>query len=226
MFTIIENKTLLMQKNISYFTSKFNYRGLYFNQKRLVGSLSARLLSVRDTLMSTRFFLSSNKFTAQEKLRVTFNLNLTSFSYYPEFYYLKKKSSFIKTLETLNLYYFSFSCLLNICLLPFVENKSDKFSFIFKPFYDFNDLFVYIRSLFLKDYNYRWSLQISSFSHFNFSRESQLMKYLPFLKISFENYLFNRNFNTFLDNNYSLEFRKDVKFTIFNYMLSGLLWIL
>lgn len=222
-FTIIEDKILLDQENILFFASKFYYTRLYFSQKKLIYTLSSRLMSVRDTLISPRFSFISHHFSPEEKLRISLNLNLGSFDSYPDFYYIRKKIEFIKVTQTFNLYYFSFSCLLNFSLLPFVDTKSDKFTFIFRPCYYVDDFFSYVKNLFLKNnYNFCF-MRIPLSIPFNSFHNVKLSKDLPFLNKCIKFILKNNDFSITYGQKYLLHSQKDIKYTIFNYIFSGLL---
>jgi hypothetical protein len=220
-FTIIEDKILLDQENILFFASKFCYTRLYFSQKKLIYTLSSRLMSVRDTLISPRFSFISNKFSPEEKLRISLNLHLGSLYSYPDFYYIRKKTEFIKVTQTFNLYYFSFSCLLNFSLLPFVDTKSDKFTFVFRPFYYVEDFFSYVKNLFLKN-NYNFCFMRIPLS-FNSFTNGKLVKNLPFLDKCIKIFLKNNDFSITFDQKYLVYSQKDIEYTIFNYIFSGLL---
>lgn len=180
-------------------------------------------MSVRDTFISPRFSFSSNQFSPEDKLRISLNLNSGSFYSYPDFYYIKKKTEFLKVTQTFNLYFFSFSCLLNFSLLPFVDTKSDKFTFVFRPFYYIDDFFSYVRNLFLKN-NSNFCFMMIPFSiPFNFFSKGKLVKNLPFLNKCIEIFLKDNDFSITSDQKYSLYIQKDIKYTIFNYIFSGLL---
>lgn len=211
------------QSKISLFTSQFSYIHLYFSQQRLICSLYSRLMSVRDTLLSTRFSFFSNKFTSEEKLRISLNLKFGNLYSYPDFYYTRKKTEFIKLTQTFNIYCFSFSCLLNLSLLPFVDIKSDKFTFLFRPYYCFDDFFIYIKNLFLKSNSSFCFMKISFSSSFSFSSNGKFTKNLPFLNKCIEVYLKNSNFFTSYDQKSLLFFKKNIRYTIFNYLFFGLL---
>jgi len=188
----------------------------------LIYTLSSRLISVRDTLISPRFSFLSNKFSSEEKLRISLNLNLRKLYTYPDFFYLKKKSEFVKVTRTLNLYCFSFSCLLNFSLLPFVDSKSDKFTFIFKPFYYTDDFFSYIKNLFLKNNSNFCFMKIPLPIPFDFFNKDKLTKYLPFLNKCLETTLRNNDIYVVSDEMYSSYVQKDISYTICNYIFNGL----
>jgi hypothetical protein len=191
-----------------------------------MSSFSSRLISVRDVLITSEFSTFYNEFNSQEKLRISFNLNPLNFLFYPEFYYLKKKDGFVKVTQSFSLYFFSFSCLLNLSLLPFVENKSDKFTFFFKSFYYYDDFFAYVKSLFLMNKEYNCYMKVPISSSFNFVYGEKFKKDWPFLKLCINSLMQNQSFFTLSNETKLFNYNKNIKYTIFNYIFNGLVRIL
>lgn len=220
----------LTQDNLLFLSKKSLKRSqLSSIQHHLILSLLSRLRSVRDVYEELRLLEVNNSsflfLSSKDKLRLALTLKTNRFASVSNTFYIEKTLGYSLFFKFVNIYDNCFLSLLNNACLPIVEEKSNKFSLINRPFRNYSDAFIHISSLFNKK-KYSWYLKFQVIQKFNSSCNFWLFKNFPLEKKVLFYLLFN-NYEPILclENNKQL-FRNDIYVTFLNYILNGLLRVL
>ena len=223
----VESRVSYFQFRIFISAKHSDSRKIRKFQRILLSSLSTRLFVVRNLFEEklTNLFVDLFPLNYQEKLKLALDLNFNlSFNDLVPFFLSKKKGlSFY--FELPNLSNICLQALCNLAILPFVEPRSDRFSFGFRPYRYSSDVFLYIKKLFQSHRN------LSFIDHHKFDLLNSLdtnvwlFKNFPFDKAKFKNLVKEANIS-FSHNDQDFYVRQfDFFNTIKNFLFDGLVRI-
>lgn len=186
-------------------------------QKYLLKSFSAKLKSIRDSF-SGDLFISS-----RERFLLAFTLDFLNLPEYFYSVYVPKRNGLVFFFNLPSFFFVCFENLFDLSFLPFVETKTDKFSFGFRPYRDCSDVFVQLKKSILKKNRVFLLSKINISNFFSDTNKCWILKNIP-LKLSFFKRWLNLNAVHFNKLNYDLllKFRGGLFFSVFNFILNGL----
>lgn len=224
----MDDNVSLLQSRIFLSSNQSNFRLTSVRQKLLIKSFCAKLKIIRDTLESD-FINNFDKYffvSYREKLVFAILLDFLNFPEYFYSVYIPKKNGLSFYFNLPNFFIICFENLFDLSFLPFVETKSDKFSYGFRPYRDCSDIFVQIKKSFFKG---KAIFPLSGFEISTFLKDDNklwILKNIPLKTAFLKKWLSTMIYKYDLfDNNLFLKFRGKLFFNIFNYMLNGLVWI-
>nr|YP_010700286.1 putative group II intron reverse transcriptase/maturase RoaA [Euglena undulata]WCH63430.1 putative group II intron reverse transcriptase/maturase RoaA [Euglena undulata] len=199
------------------YSKKSNFRLISIYQKYLLKSFSAKLKSIRDS------FDNDLSFTSREKFLFVVSLDLLNFPEYFYSIYVPKKNGLAFFFSRPNFFVICFENLFDLSFLPFSEAKTDKLNLGFRPYRDCSDVFVHMKKfLFIKGkISSLFKIEISK--NFNYVSKVWILKNVPLKALFFEKWLSINILNKDrLNDDLYLNFRWRLSFSVFNFMLNGL----
>jgi hypothetical protein len=206
-----------LQDKISLYSKKSNFRLISIYQKYLLKSFSAKLKSIRDS------FDNDLSFTSREKFLFVVSLDLLNFPEYFYSIYVPKKNGLAFFFSRPSFFVICFENLFDLSFLPFSEAKTDKLNLGFRPYRDCSDVFVHMKKfLFIKSkISSLFKIKISK--NFNYVSKVWILKNVPLKALFFEKWLSINILNKDrLNDDLFLNFQCRLSFSVFNFMLNGL----
>ena len=206
-----------MQNKIFLSSKKSDFRLISICQKFLVKSFSAKLKSIRDSFEDDLYL------TSREKFLFVVSLDLLSFPEYFYSIYVPKKNGLVLFFNIPSFFVVCFENLFDLSFLPFSETKTDKLNFGFRPYRDCSDVFIHMRRIFFYKNKIPSLLKIEISKVLNHANKVWILKNVPLKALFFERWLSVKIINNNkLNDNLLLSFRGKLSFSVFNFMLNGL----